>query len=636
MKIMTRLSLVLLALLLGMAGCAFNPQANDAIKNFHTPIAVVTVVEQVVVTYTPDPADAVVVYVTPTPAPTTVQPTPTPVINLTRLLEQYGTERYRTLAEMPPDLSYYYQSNLNEIGAFFKVRPTDILTLLQAQNEGWLQLTHERPEGIIGISPAAWNGWAYPLNDDYISDVRLIAQHDGLAFDWRQRTMWLQWVEGRSDSSNLNGAEATPGDLTDSMATAANYLARMGVTEAAASQSPDDADQRVAEAIALLQNNSFAPLPPLAAEGQAATVSVPLQVAFNRLLDRTWGVQFSAAELAQTVDRSPVAAEVARGALTAEAGAEQLLEDFNDYYLRDNQERLADGLPLRWPFIYDEESLTLQSFIVGQMGHPLTPWELSDIVRSGSNDRATMESRISGRTDARLFSGTKNRLDDGLQRTAQGLPIPNLEVSRLVLPILQHRTLTRTSTVAMQELLDSIEYQIRALPDFQEINGKIFFRANPLSPWPQSIGLRFGAPADYQPGGRHTGIDVRGIRDAGQQPMLYAVDDGVVAHMGPLYCLGRGVCRGPYAIVLDHGNNVYSIYSHNSEAFVETGDTVTAGQAIGRQGSEGYSRGSHLHFEIHVGAAYTGVWQEPFRGGEFINPLPWLPRHLETGLVGGE
>jgi murein DD-endopeptidase MepM/ murein hydrolase activator NlpD len=636
MRAVARVLPVLVAVLVAWGVYAFQPQNNQDPKAFPTPVTVITVVAEVVVTRTPDPADAVVVYVTTTPVPTAIAPTPTPIINVANLLEQYGDEQYASLEAMPADLRHYYSSNLNEIASFFKVQPSDMMAVLQAQNEGMLVLQNERPGGIIGISPSAWNGWAYPLQDRYISDVRLIAQHDGLGFDWRQRAMWTQWVEGRGDSSNLNGAEAEPADLLDSMATAANYLARVGVTAEAASESPEGAEQRLAEAIALLQTGMVDPLPPLAEEGQPVTLSEVLQTAFNRQLDLTWGVQFSAAELAQTVDRSPVAAQVAAGTITPEAGAEALVAQFTEYYLAQNERLATQGLPIRWPFIRDEETLQIQLYAVQLLGHTLTPWEVQEIARTGSSDRATIESRISGRTDARVFMGAKNRLDDGLQRSAQGVPISNREVAQLVQPVLQHRTLTRSSTVATQELLDSIEYQIRALPEFQAQNGKLFFLSNPLSPWPQSIGLRFGAPADYQPGGRHTGIDVRGLRDAGKQPMLYAVDDGVVAHMGPLYCLGRGVCRGAYAIVLDHGNNVYSIYSHNSEAFVATGDTVTAGQAIGRQGSEGYSRGSHLHFEIHVGAPYTGVWQEPFRGGEFINPLPWLPRDMETLLVGGE
>ncbi len=126
----------------------------------------------------------------------------------------------------------------------------------------------------------------------------------------------------------------------------------------------------------------------------------------------------------------------------------------------------------------------------------------------------------------------------------------------------------------------------------------------------------------------HTGLDLRGDRVGGQQPPIYAVDDGTVVHVGALYCL-QGACRGPHAIVIHHGNNVYSVYSHNSEASVVEGDVVVAGQQIGRQGNEGYSRGPHLHLEVHVGAPFSGDWVTPWYAGESVDPWPWLPRGEE-------
>ena len=150
------------------------------------------------------------------------------------------------------------------------------------------------------------------------------------------------------------------------------------------------------------------------------------------------------------------------------------------------------------------------------------------------------------------------------------------------------------------------------------------FPATPLRPMPGLI-RAFGVPVNYQAGGVHTGIDIAGPRVNGEEPELYAVAPGAVAYVGPLYCAAANACRGGKAIILDHGGNVYSIYSHNSAAYVAAGDTVTAGQSIGRQGNEGYSFGSHLHLEVHTGAPFTGDWLRPFEGGEFADPLAYLP-----------
>ncbi|HYN90246.1 MAG TPA: M23 family metallopeptidase, partial [Ardenticatenaceae bacterium] len=146
------------------------------------------------------------------------------------------------------------------------------------------------------------------------------------------------------------------------------------------------------------------------------------------------------------------------------------------------------------------------------------------------------------------------------------------------------------------------------------------FSALPLDPMPP-VFKPFGAAVTYQAGGRHSGIDVAGPEGS----TLYAVADGVVSYVGPLYCDQVNACRGGHAVVLDLGGNAYALYSHNAAAFVQPGERVSAGQAIGRQGDEGYSFGAHLHFEVHVGAPFSGNWREPFQGGEFVDPLQFLP-----------
>lgn len=53
-------------------------------------------------------------------------------------------------------------------------------------------------------------------------------------------------------------------------------------------------------------------------------------------------------------------------------------------------------------------------------------------------------------------------------------------------------------------------------------------------------------------------------------------------------------------IILDHGNNVTTLYGHTSEIFVSEGQTVQRGQTIGAVGSTGLSTGPHLHFEVRL------------------------------------
>lgn len=59
-------------------------------------------------------------------------------------------------------------------------------------------------------------------------------------------------------------------------------------------------------------------------------------------------------------------------------------------------------------------------------------------------------------------------------------------------------------------------------------------------------------------------------------------------------------------IVIEHENDTYTVYAHQSENVVSPGQWVERGEVIGYVGSTGRSTGNHLHFEVR-GAA------NPFR-----------------------
>jgi murein DD-endopeptidase MepM/ murein hydrolase activator NlpD len=63
--------------------------------------------------------------------------------------------------------------------------------------------------------------------------------------------------------------------------------------------------------------------------------------------------------------------------------------------------------------------------------------------------------------------------------------------------------------------------------------------------------------------------------------------------------------RGGYGnlIVIQHQDGVETRYAHLAATGVREGDSVAAGQVIGRVGSTGRSTGPHLHFEVLVDGA---------------------------------
>ena len=87
----------------------------------------------------------------------------------------------------------------------------------------------------------------------------------------------------------------------------------------------------------------------------------------------------------------------------------------------------------------------------------------------------------------------------------------------------------------------------------------------------------------------HSGIDI-GV-DEGTP--VHAADGGVVVWSG--WMGGYG-----YAVVIDHGNGLSTLYGHNSELAVDEGQSVAKGQVIAYAGSTGNSTGPHVHFEVRA------------------------------------
>ncbi len=69
---------------------------------------------------------------------------------------------------------------------------------------------------------------------------------------------------------------------------------------------------------------------------------------------------------------------------------------------------------------------------------------------------------------------------------------------------------------------------------------------------------------------------------------------------GEVIVSANGGWNGGYGkyVVISHQNGTQTLYAHNIENMVSTGDHVVRGQIIGLVGSTGKSTGPHVHFEI--------------------------------------
>lgn len=61
---------------------------------------------------------------------------------------------------------------------------------------------------------------------------------------------------------------------------------------------------------------------------------------------------------------------------------------------------------------------------------------------------------------------------------------------------------------------------------------------------------------------------------------------------------------GGYAITIDHGNGIQTVYYHAESLYVKTGDYVSQGQGISYMGCTGLCTGTHLHFGLRINYVY--------------------------------
>lgn len=106
------------------------------------------------------------------------------------------------------------------------------------------------------------------------------------------------------------------------------------------------------------------------------------------------------------------------------------------------------------------------------------------------------------------------------------------------------------------------------------------------------ISSRFGLRSDPITRSRelHQGMDLVSY----SHPDVFATADGVVEFAG-WDANGYG-----NMVVVQHPNNITTLYAHLREINIEAGQAVNAGDVVGIMGNTGRSTASHLHYEVRV------------------------------------
>jgi murein DD-endopeptidase MepM/ murein hydrolase activator NlpD len=92
----------------------------------------------------------------------------------------------------------------------------------------------------------------------------------------------------------------------------------------------------------------------------------------------------------------------------------------------------------------------------------------------------------------------------------------------------------------------------------------------------------------YNPKEKHFAIDIVAPKDT----PVKATADGTVIFSEWTVATG-------YVLIIEHPNNLISVYKHNASLTKQQGDLVTAGEVVATVGNTGeLTTGTHLHFEL--------------------------------------
>ncbi len=142
---------------------------------------------------------------------------------------------------------------------------------------------------------------------------------------------------------------------------------------------------------------------------------------------------------------------------------------------------------------------------------------------------------------------------------------------------------------ALERFVTNAGRVLTSLPSRWPVRGPVNSDFGPrLSPWSDGVGEH------------HSGLDIGAARGAS----VTAPAPGTVVFTGSHAEYG-------IALVIDHGNDIKTLYGHLSRVNVAPGQTIERGQVVALTGNTGRSSGPHLHYEIQV-------------AGKAVNPRLYL------------
>jgi len=182
-------------------------------------------------------------------------------------------------------------------------------------------------------------------------------------------------------------------------------------------------------------------------------------------------------------------------------------------------------------------------------------------------------------------------------------PAPAREARRaLVAAVRGARERERAALVELERAARALEEKLASLRSRGPRGSFAALRGTLPAPVEAPVARPFGLEVDREFGTAtfHKGIDYRVRRG----DTVRAVADGTVRYAGRFRGYGN-------LVILDHGDDYFTVSAHLDEVAVSVGDALDAGSVVGTAGDTGSLRGPVLYFEVR-------------RGAEALDPAGWL------------
>lgn len=168
-------------------------------------------------------------------------------------------------------------------------------------------------------------------------------------------------------------------------------------------------------------------------------------------------------------------------------------------------------------------------------------------------------------------------------------------------------------TICM-ELVDTVFADLQCFPVVKEDADGIY---------PVSYQNTWGAERSYGGSRKHEGCDLMAQSNERGRYRVCSMTDGIVRNIGWLD-------QGGWRIGIESESGIYYYYAHldSYEKAFEPGESVVAGQILGRMGDSGYGKtpGTKGNFDVHL---HVGIYVKDPAGKErAVNPY-WYLKRLE-------